>query len=483
MNSAQIERRLRAFEGEHDLLKHELDGWCVWPLLRLAVGYGLEQFSLAPRARLGRVQRSRLMVEDMAGLARLRRAPFFVKSSLSGLVDEREGLYDDVWFGGLLATLPAVVKVDGVTNPAFLPRRARARHRAGLTTTLFDTAAAVLTRTRIPPDVSVVARKVADSLRAEFASDRFPAVWVERTLARFFWSKRIYTKILSRVRPRVVLSADPGEYALVAAAREQGIRVLELQHGSIDRDHHAYGWSEYACQYRDQMPLPDELLLYGAYWKQELDHHGFWGGTTRVVGSLRMDTYRSRRSARPEGDHPTILVTTQGIETERVVQFLSAFLRQTSETAFRLIIKLHPACEQKKDVYLAAVNGDPRVSVLLGSEGFSTFDLLTRADLHVSVSSTCHYEAIGLGVPTAVLPFATHEIVRPLVDAGHAILLQSSGDLGALVANDAAHTAVSDAVSGHYFAHGALDAVRERLGLSEVERSGPGIPLGQEQVL
>lgn len=463
MNSLQIGMRLRSFEREHNLLRHEVDGWCAWPILRLAVGYSLEQLALAKRESMRRAERVALAAEDLTGLVRLRPVRYLVKSSVSGLVDEQGGRYKDVWFGDLLDVLPGVVKVDGINNPAFLPRRARAHWKGDLTTTLFDGAAAALARAHRPAQVTTAARGIARSLHAEFGPDRFQVAWVESVLAQFYWSKRAYSALLSRIRPQYVLTADPGEAALVAAARERGIEVLEMQHGVIYGNHHAYGWSQYALPYRERMPIPHELLLYGSFWKEELDRNGFWGNALRVVGSLRVDTYRSHRACRPAGGPRTVLVTTQGIDTDEVVRFLSEFLQGVDGVSLRLIVKLHPAYEQRKDPYTAALGADPRVTVLLGSEGASTFDLLTRADLHVSISSTCHYEAIGLGVPTAVLPFTTHEIVRPLWEAGHARLLRSPGDLRDLVREKGA-LRVCDAVSGYYFAPGALENLCARLG-------------------
>ncbi|HEX2210467.1 MAG TPA: hypothetical protein VHG93_22500 [Longimicrobium sp.] len=450
---ARAEAELARVEAEHDLLQYQVDGWCVWPLLRLAVGKQLQRRSSAAQDPMTRGQRLRLAAGDLAGAARLRRSDVLIKSLVSGLADHDGGAYRDVWFHELLEAFPGAVKIDGVNSPSFLARRARARHPGAMTTELFGMAAGVLGRFRPPAGVERAAAGLAEALAAGFGPGLVPLPLVRATLLRFYWTRRAYGLLLARVRPRWVFTADPGENALAAAARERGIRVLEMQHGLVYGDHHAYGWTGYAVPYRGRMPVPDRVLVYGEHWRRALARGGFWGDALRVVGSLRMDAYRARRGPPGRGGERMVLVTSQDIETERLAAFLAEFLRLEPDPGLRLVVKLHPASEPRGDAYRAALGSDPRASVVAGA-GESTFDLLLRAHLHLSISSTCHYEALGLGVATAVLPFATHQIVAPLWEAGHATLLSTPGDLRALLAGPLPR--VGEEVSGYYFQPGAL---------------------------
>lgn len=459
-STAEAEELVRRVEETHDLLRVQLDGWCVWPVFRLAAGYALEDLPVSPAPTVPRSRRLNLAAADAAGALRLRRSRWLVKSLVSGLADEEGGRYKDVWFEALLDALPGAVKIDGVNNPAFLERRARARHPSRMTSGLLDVAAGALGRLKVPAQVDEAARTFAAAWEAEVGPGVLTEAWFRAGLVRHRWMKRLWSAVLARVRPEVVFTADPGEYALAAAARQAGARVLEMQHGSIDRHHHAYGWTPYAARYRDRMPLPHHLLLQGEHWRRELAPNGFWEPQVVVAGSLRMDAYRARRTPPRDGTR-MVLVTSQGIDTARVAAFLDEFLRGEADEKLRLIVKLHPAYEREKDAY-AAVMADPRATVLLGTEGESTFDLLTRANLHLSVSSTCHYEALGLGVPTAILPFATHEIVEPLRAAGHARRLDAPADLSALLRH-ADGERVPEAVSAYYFAPGALANIQALL--------------------
>jgi hypothetical protein len=477
MQVSEAESALRQFEATHDILRHQIEGWCVWPLLRLFTGYLLQGVYSPVGAPMRRRQIIGSLVHDFRRLHRLRRSRYLVKSYVSGLSDQEGGRYKDIWFGDLVASLPGVLQIDGINNPAFLPRRAQARRPGDFTSAIFGAAAAVTSRLGRPVEVTRAARELTDLLQTSFGADRFPLRVVESSLHGFHAQLRIYRWVLGRVRPSHVLVADFGEYALVAAAKERGIPVLELQHGVVYGDHHGYGWSTYALPYRDRMPIPDRFLLYGEHWRGELARNGFWDASLEVVGSLRMDDYRARRAGQRRDAGKRLLVTTQGIETERVMRFLAEFLALEGARDLELIVKLHPAYEPNKETYAAILDGDERATVLLGTEGDSTFDLLCRADLHLSISSTCHYEALGLGVPTAVLPFASHEIMRHLWEDGHATILSTPSDLQALLHREAT-LQLDDAVSAHYFLPGALERLQSLLGVERpTSGAGPEVPL------
>ena len=470
MKINEAETAIREFEVAHDILQYEVDGWCVWPLFRLSAGYTLQGVNATAGRSMGLSQRLSVVAQDCLRLYRLRSSSYLIKSFVSGLADEAHGQYRDVWFGDLPMMLPGVLQIDGINNLGFLPRRKQALRPGDFTSAIFDTSAAVLSRIRTPPEVVQVAGTLAALLQTSFGKEKFSRERVEASISRFRALKRIYRVVLARVRPQFVMVADPGEFALAAAAKEQGIPVLELQHGVVYRDHHAYGWTSYALPYRSRMPVADCLLLYGEHWRQELAQNGFWGERLEVAGSLRMDAYRlRRRSHRQHRSGKQVLVTTQGIETERVMHFLAEFLATEEALDVQIIVKLHPAYEPCKKKFVAILSGDPRATVLLGSEGSSTFDLLTRADLHLSISSTCHYEALGLGVSTAILPFTSYEIMRPLYESGHAEILSTPTDIRVLLQrNESVY--FDDAVGNYYFEPGALENICSVLGIACSER-------------
>jgi hypothetical protein len=146
--------------------------------------------------------------------------------------------------------------------------------------------------------------------------------------------------------------ADFGEHALVSVAKERGVPVVELQHGYLDQfGHHAYSWTSLARPFKPRMTVPDYFLLYGEHWRRELCRGGFWEEELRVVGSPRIDNFRREVEGVGEG-RLKVVVTTQGLDVPRLVEYLAAFLDGAEgRIQLGLDIKLHPIYETDKRLY------------------------------------------------------------------------------------------------------------------------------------
>lgn len=454
---------LQALEAKHGLLEHRLDGWSVWCVLRFPLQLALVTPGTVPAARMTYRDRLSLSLADAGCLVRPRLSRYVVKTYSSGLVEREGERYKDIWFDDLIKEIGSVFKIEQVNSPMFLSRRAQALIPSDVTTSGIELAASSIARVWRPARVAEVARELSAVLAQEVGPRVFPAERVALRLRLFLAGKSLYRRLLARIQPSFLLVADPGEHASVAAAKELGVTAVELQHGgTTDRYHSGYCWSGYAIPHRPTMPIPDRLFLYGEHTRREIDRHQFWGESIRVVGCPRVDQYRNRRSE-PVQDGPKVLLTT-GASVADTISFMAEFLRASGEVpGLVLWVKLHPIYERSPDAYLEAFRGDPRVQVLSGSEDPSTFELLSRASVHVSVSSSCHYDALGLGVPTVILPLATHEIVLPLHQANHALLARTPADLAGIVASWRG-LRVSPDVSGYYFRPHSIRNMREALG-------------------
>lgn len=456
--------RLSAVEEELDLLRYELDGWCVWPLLRKPVADGMTRLSAAIGGKspppLARLRRS---LGDIASWAALRPASIVAKTYTSGLLERAGDKYKDVWVDDILLAVGSFVKIESVNSPRLEERSRHALVPRSVTTSLLETVAgSVVPRLPASREVERIAAELSRAVRTRLGLAAFDERTVASALSGFRWQSWAYRWLLNRVRPEAVLVTDPSEHALVAAAKTRGVLTAELQHGVTDRYHAGYSWGRYAQRYRPRMPVPNRILVYGEHWRRELAAGGFWGEDVIVVGSPRLDAYRrDGQFARERPD--VVLVTTQGIEPERLTEFLAAYLRDSAGASTRLVLKLHPIFDADPLRYITALGGNPRVKVIAGNEDPSTFELLVDAVVHVSVSSATHYDALGFGVPTVVLPLRGHDVVMPLVAAGHARLASEPKELAAVVAA-ASVSGVPKAVSEYYFAMNSVANIKRALG-------------------
>lgn len=464
--SQAIIKQIQAFETNHKLLEYKLDGWSIWPLFRFHVILSLLDLDFVSKDRLTPLELLTTTLQDMARFRKLRQARYLVRTPISYLTEPVGDRYRDHFMDDLLLDIGSHFKLEILNNRLFLPRRSLAHMPGDLSLSFVNTASYLLATAGFGPGYAVdIARQLSQYLQEELQLVDFSFSKILRRLWVFYWQRRLYASLLRQIRPQYILSVGSGGWELVAAAREQGICYIDFQHGFVDGETHpTYSWSKAALPYKAHMPVPDYFFLYGEHWRRLLAANGFWGDTLQVVGSLRMDRYRTlKANYADDDDRPcTIVWTSNGVYVAEALAFVAEFLRLAQGVEFRFYIKLHPAYETSKDIYERLIGHDERIHILLGHEPPSTFDLLVQADLHISIASTCHYEALALGVPTAILPFPLSEKVMHLYQAGHAFYTRTPQELAELVRNCRKHN-VPEEISDYYFASDALQNIRDKL--------------------
>lgn len=469
VSSETVGEIIRQIEARHDLLQYQLDGWCVWPMLRFPVAMALLDLPFNKSRELFTLRELLFIAaRDLPGLIFPRKSRYALITFSSALMEEEGQRYKDVFFDDLLRELGSFYKIENVNNKSFLARSRAALIKRDVTSTAVDLLASlVLPRFRKPTGLASVAEKLSASLREEPGLDAFTPQDIAARLEGFYWRKKLYAWLLGRTRAKYLFTADGySDHAIIAAGKERGLKVCEFQHGGFIKGGPEYGWSAaYAASYRAKMPIPDRMFLYGEYWKELLNDE-FWEGRLCAVGNLRIDQYRKRKvefqSSRRDNVFRMIL-TAQGVDTPKLVAFVSDFLQLAGdELEIELYIKLHPVYETDKEIYERAFPDRRQVKVISGSEAPSTFELLSSADLHLSISSACHYDALGLGVPTVIIPLANCDWVLSLHRAGHAFLARTPQALLEIV-SQLGREGVPDELGAYYFRPNALENMKRAL--------------------
>lgn len=456
---------IAALEARGEVFRPRIDGWCVWPTLRYWVFMELSRLPMAAGA--GRTSRWRRLGAWAGGAAsawrRIRKAApggVLVKTYASARREIEDGRAKDVYFDELLKRTPGHFKVETRNTPRFHRQGRNALFPSQMDAAPIETTAGILAKLWRPPAVKRAAAELTSCLAAAFPTMGPMGERVAQTLARFYWERRAYLWLLRRLKPSAVWVADNGEWALLAAARETGAPVFEFQHGVVD-DGHPNALSAACAAWKSVIPRPHRLLVYGPHWKEALQKAGFYDEEIVVVGSILLDSYRDRAAARrlrEFGRERVVVLTTQGVDREPLMRWAVRLMDLAREKVpVRLFIKTHPSYETDAAAYRARFRGDPRVIVVGGNEEPATLDLIARADWHISISSTCHYDALGLGVPTVVLGLTTHDVVDVLRTRGHAVFASSAEELADRVLGEAPKPVPAD-VSKAYFCPGALEA-------------------------
>jgi len=438
--------------------------WSVWPLLKMTVMLKLTRLDLSSaRTAPSAAKRATMALRDAAMLGRAAPADILIKTATSTLVDRQDGKYKDYIFDDLIASLPSFHKIDAVVAAADMDRRANALVPPIASTAGPELVAALGARLRTSDEDRAAGAEISRVLRQELGLEECTPAWTAFRIAHFNWSRAAYKEIFRRLCKKVVVVADPGEHAAVAAARELNLSTVEFQHGLLNADHPGYEYSQVEKKDAAAIPMSDRFFMFGEYWRRTLSPMQFWAGRLQNAGSLRLDAYRRNRPQRTDRDSRTVVFTTQGIDTAVVISFLRrAWEKIPAAANLRLIIKLHPIWDSDPAPFAGAFGRDSRVSIVSGSEEPNTLLVLSNADLHLSISSTCHYEACALGVPTVVLPFRTSENMSSMVAAGHAIEVRSVDELVAVLTPTEAIRAHPEA-SSFYFQPDALANMRRML--------------------
>ena len=209
------------------------------------------------------------------------------------------------------------------------------------------------------------------------------------------------------------------------------------------------------------MLLPDLLTVYGSYWADRLGDSALARlGRIRTVGAPLIESERALRQRRflSVPDKPVLTLTSQGIGVEQVADFVAAFLK-LYPGRLQFNIRLHPSYEAGVRHYEATFMDDDRVTIWPGNSKADTFEMIAMSDLHLSVSSACHFEALGIGTPTGILALPGHELVRDLAERGDAILIDNPASFAALVKNRG-WGVVSDETSDRYFRRDHIGNIR-----------------------
>lgn len=451
---------LAEFEEKNDPYALTVDGISVWRLVRGAVGYSIQDLPLSgPRLTLPQLLRASFVSAwQLARLKTQKQQGYLVKSYASALRLKQGDRYGDVYFDSLLKRLPGGIRMHSLNAGGYLWRAHQSRAHE-LDCTAVRVLGGVLARLFPRNDQDRVFSRLSALIVIGLGQEGFSAQWIARIYSSIWWQSRLYESILRRLRPRGVIAANTSELALIAACQRLGIRFIELQHGVFNpEDPDCLPIAALGRCSHDALLLPDAVAVFGDYWRDTHSETAMGRlGRLHVVGADAVDRSRRMRQASFVADPscPQLLLTTQGMDRDALIAFLLDFLKRC-DRQFVLQIKLHPIYDKSPESYAEAFAHDPRVFVLSGTSGPDTFHLIAMADVHLSIASACHFDALGIGVPTIVLPLAGHGVVLDLVRRGHALKVHSPSELAALVVQSA-WGRLEEGVSNHYFKDGFVE--------------------------
>jgi hypothetical protein len=460
----EVSAQIQDFERRYDAFAIREGGVSLWRLMRFEASVQLQNLEL----RRSPIPRSQLLLSLPRALWQFATARgghrYIGKTSNSGLRDKRDGKYRDIYFDDLIDAVPGGALFSSLDARGFDHNSRNAHRRPVFDDTAVVVGSAVLGRLLGRRSPSAASSQLANQIADGLGLPEFTPSRVQRKYDVFRYRASIYRQVLKRFGVRSVLAANTGLFPLIAATRSLGIPYVEIQHGDFGA-HHPESLPKSAFDTGlDGLLLPDRLAVFGQRDLERLAGTALGElGRLHAVGAPAIAVGRALRegSFRSDPALPVITFTSQGFAREQVDRFLAQFLAASSEP-FRLIVRLHPGYDGDGANYRAIASGDPRLEVMPGDAAPATHEVIALSDLHLSISSTCHYDALGIGTPTAVLGLPGHASMAELVETGMAPRIDTPEQL-ALLVRQRSWGLVTAEQSSYFFRPGYVENMLELL--------------------
>lgn len=471
---AEVSTAVRAFERKTGILALAVDGSSVWQLLRFEVSLRHQGLEVGRQA----LPRKRLVRSIVTGARQFlfqKRCRVLCKTYDSAhRIVTAKGIRD-IYFDDLVEALPQVAKMSSCDADGYEERRSKAEIPPVFDDTSIVVLSAVFGRLFPVSGNAQIWHEVSRAIVAEWGFTDYTPDRIRRLYSVFRWRSFFYRLFLWRCGARVVLCPDAGQFGLMQAAQRRGVPYIELQHGVYTRVHPNSLPDDLSPAEREAVMLPDRLAAYGAFSAEALAGSALERfGRISLVGAAFISKARALRAQRKKKDEPpTLLLTTQGVAREALVNFIGEFL-SACDAPFRLVIKLHPAYDGDRDLYGDRIGNDLRVAIEPKTSLIGTQDLIAGADFHLSISSACHFDALGIGTPTGILALETHQSVQDLLKERGVVLIETPQDLARIVA-ERSFPPVPEATSDRFFTRNFERNIENLIGSLETRRLPDGV--------
>ncbi len=440
LTQSQVAEIIGRFETEHCLFGYAVKGVSVWQILRFDVAVNLQNLPL-DRQPSRRTRKVTLLWKSLKGIANIaslalagRKSRYWVNTYDFALRLRVGGQYEDIYFDALLRHIPGGLKIQSSNAIGYEVQKKRESIKPQLDSGDIDVLSHLLAKVAPVKKDNGIFRLIAQLISSRLELGQYDEKTVRRAFSSYYWRSQCYGFLLRRLKPKAVLVADTGEFPLRAACRKEKVVFIEIQHGIYTKNH-PDALPMNALEFESNLLLPTYLAVAGEYWQQMLAGTAIAESSRiRFGGFSIVDYYRNirARSIVPNPGCLVITLTTQGHDSENLVNLIRDFLG-VCDSGFTLNIKLHPAYDYSTEVYVEALSKDARVNIVSGTSDPNTYELIARSDLHLSIYSVCHFDALSLGVPTVVIGLSGYQVMEDLIRRGDSVLAMTSTELSDIV--------------------------------------------------
>lgn len=276
-------------------------------------------------------------------------------------------------------------------------------------------------------------KEIAAKLSTEFGRNidsGFIASQIEGALLYREAYRPVFTRAISKMKTEVIVTAvqyNLFNFTLTEAAHDLGVKVVELQHGTIYKAHAAYNLPSGGSVYS-----PDYLLTWGEHWNGQLLNYPNGRAIAAGYPFLEHFAKKCRPQPRREGAPLRVLFISQGDIAAELSRTAVHLAKMMPRETCRITYKLHPnESATWRELYPWLENSGVEV---VSHDDKNIFECLRQADVTVGSSSTSLIEGFAWGVRSLVLKWLPgSEIMADFCGTGAAEFVESEDDLCAIL--------------------------------------------------
>lgn len=215
---------------------------------------------------------------------------------------------------------------------------------------------------------------------------------------------KLFFKFLKIEKAYIV--STPTKSDMVASLKSLGIEVIEIQHGIVGELHRGYNFK---LDKTKLLPTADKIDVYNKFWKDEIIKAGYFDESSiNIVGRLKYDIVKNDIK---DLNFKYIVFTGQGAFFKQIILFFKNSDKFLIKHNIKIFYKAHPR-ELKHEIEFFKQEIKNLKSCLFYEGRHTTEELIKYSYAHVSVFSSCHFDAIYYKNKTYVLDVMVENIMH-----------------------------------------------------------------------
>ncbi|AMD18129.1 sialyltransferase [Methanobrevibacter sp. YE315] len=247
-------------------------------------------------------------------------------------------------------------------------------------------------------------------------------------ILNFQYDYKKYTELFKKRKPKKIFVVVAYEnQAIVAAAKDLKIEVIELQHGTISKYHLGYSYPLKTRSDDEIKYFPNKILTFGDYWIN--DEYSPISKKNIIPIGFPYFEEQSREYMDIKSNPNQILFISQGV----IGRYMANLAYESAKKLenFKIIYKLHPGeYENWKQNYpdLVKASNLGNFDVIDNSQT-PLYKLFAESNYQVGAFSTAIYEGLMFNCKTFILNVPGIEYLDDLIERGYVFKINDVSDL------------------------------------------------------